>query len=279
MEDLRIKTLKYANISRRSFLKGALAVGGALALAGCGETVTNTVTVTEKNTVTVTDKKTVTVTDVKTVTVTEQVPTVPTEQEWKNSMKPDPVKAITASKDQLISRPATIIPRYMDCVGCNKCMIACSMYHYNEPDMYKSNIQVYGVHYKGGLVDIPILCMKCKDAPCMAACPEKVGAISRDEVTGALKIDHEKCTLCELCIEACNADRTGCLKLSKEGDMVVGMCDHCGGTPECVLACPDNVLEIVGSNASADRLPQVGVAFALKPEELAKRVGMMIYGF
>ena len=264
MEDLKIKTLKYANISRRSFLKGALAVGGALMLGGCGETPsTNDTTVA---------------TSAATTTVTESAPSVPTETEWKNSMEPNPIKSITASQDKLMSKPSAIIPRYTDCVGCNKCMIACSMFHFGEPDMYKSNIQVYGIQYKGGMVDIPILCMKCSDAPCKSVCPEKVQAISVDEVTGALHIDNDKCTLCGLCIEACAEQRTGCLRIAKDGMSVVGMCDHCDGNPECVLACPDNVLEIVGSNASADRLPQGTTKFALKADELAKRVGMILYG-
>jgi len=251
-------SIKYASISRRSFLKGALAVGGALALAGCQpETVTNTVTVTDTKTVTVTDTKTVVNTVVNTVTntVTVTEPTVPTPDQ--------PVQ-------NMITSPKTIIPQYTKCEGCNLCSIACSFKHGGFSDLQYANIQVYGIDIKGGMVDIPILCMHCNDAPCMAACPPKVNAISVDEVTGALKIDHDKCTLCELCIEACDADRTGTLRLSREGDKVLGMCDLCDGNPECVQICPVDILYI--ENKSVD-----GKWWARKPWEVAEDVWKVLY--
>lgn len=253
-------SIKYANISRRSFLKGALAVGGALALAGCQpETVTNTVTVTDTKTVTVTDTKTVVNTVVNTVTntvtVTESAPIAPTPDQ--------PVQ-------NMITSPSTIIPQYTICEGCNLCMIACSFKHGGNADLQYANIQVYGIDIKGGMVDIPVLCMHCNDTPCLAACPPKVNAISVDEVTGALKIDHDKCTLCELCIEACNKDRTGTLRLSREGDKVLGLCDLCDGNPECVQICPGNVLRI-----QPKTLP--GEHWAQKPWEIAEDVWKVLY--
>ena len=83
LETVQNKALPFANMSRRSFLKGALVAGGALALAGCGETTVKTVTVTEK------------------VTVTVPADTVPTET--KN----------------MVTSPMFIMPQYQDCVGCN----------------------------------------------------------------------------------------------------------------------------------------------------------------
>lgn len=202
----------YANFSRRTFLKGALAVGGALALAGCGEAQT--------------EVRTVTVTETKTVTVAEP-PTVPGASEIVN----------------LVTKPSVIIPQYTRCEGCNLCMIACSFKHGGNGDMQYSNIQVYGIDIKGGMVDIPILCVKCKDTPCLASCPPKVAAISVDEVTGAVKLDQEKCTVCGNCVEACN-ERTGCLRFSRDEDAILGSCDMCGGNPECVQICPGDVLQI-----------------------------------
>jgi len=252
LETVQNKALPFANMSRRSFLKGALVAGGALALAGCGETTVKTVTVTEK----------------VTVTVTEDAPSAPTKT--KN----------------MVTSPMFIMPQYQDCVGCNICVSYCALTHYGELDTYKSNIQVYGIDIKGGMVDIPVLCMKCSDAPCMASCPDKVSAISKDEVTGALLIDHDKCTGCGLCIEACattvwdptgngwgdRTGRTGCLRAHDELG-VVGMCDMCSGNPECVTACPENCLRLSAHNSGVP-----GQYWALNEKELAQQVWNLLYG-
>jgi len=246
----------YSKISRRSFLKGALAVGGALALSGCGETVTNTVTVTDTKTVTVTDTKTVVNTVTNTVTVTESAPVVP---------------ETPAEVQPMVVAPAYIIPQYTRCVGCNLCMQACSFEHCGDLKMGASNIQVYGIDIKGGMVDIPVLCMHCPDAPCMAACPPKVNAIYKDELTGAMKINHDLCTLCELCVEACAEQKTGCLRIDEADQKVVGMCDLCEGNPQCVQICPEDCLMLIMNSTAAH------ARYAQKPEEIAKQVWNLLY--
>ena len=242
----KIDFLKYAQISRRSFLKGAIAVGSALALAGCQQNEPTEQQTTAANT------------SAATSTVAESAPTVPENEADVPTM-------INASF-------AYILPEYVQCVGCNKCMLACSFYHCGDVDMSQSNIQVYAINIKGGMVDIPILCMKCSDAPCQSVCPDKVAAISRDEKTGAMKIDHDKCTLCGLCIDACSEQRTGCLHLNKDEDKVVGMCDHCDGNPACVTACPEDILQIItGGSAHENRV------MAQKPDVIALQVWSLLY--
>ena len=247
MTDLKTRVLEasqnnklvFAQFSRRSFLKGALAVGGVLALAGCtqDETVDNTTT-TAANTATATT-----------------APSAPEQSEIQ----------------PVITTPSYIIPEYTHCVGCYECMVACSFKHGFGADIEKSNIKVHSFDIKGGMVDIPILCMKCNDTPCMAVCPDKVAAISVDEVTGAVKIDHEKCTLCGLCIDACAEDRTGCLSIDEEAQILVGMCDLCDGNPECVIACPETDCLLISAKTID------GKDFALKPDVLAWRVAQLLY--
>ena len=248
---LLLDAAKYMQINRRAFLKGAMAVGGALALAGCTtekETVTNTVTVTEN--------KTVTVTETQTVTVTE-APTVPTAEEATN----------------LVVQPSTIMPVHENCSGCKLCMFECSLYHYGKPILHNSNIQVYCHDLHRGTVDIAILCQHCNDAPCLASCPDKVQAISKHEVSGAIIIDHDKCTLCGLCIEACNADRTGCLRMDLNEEKVVGACDFCDLNPSCVQACPEDALRLTPKPDTTD-----GRWWAFKSDVIAEQVYNTIFG-
>lgn len=252
---------KYAQINRRVFLKGALAVGGALALTGCGEKgneVIKTVTVVEPKTVTVTDTKTktVTVTDTKTVTVSEST-NVPTSAEAPN----------------MVTQAAHIMPVHEHCSGCKLCMFECSIYHYGTPILRNSNIQVYCHDLHRGTVDIAILCQHCNDSPCMAACPTKVAAISLHPVSGAIVIDHDKCTLCGNCIEACEADRTGCLHLDLVGEKVVGNCDFCDLNPSCVKYCPEDALRLAPKGAASD-----GKWWAHNSYVLAEQVYRTVFG-
>ena len=243
---------KYMQINRRTFLKGALAVGGALALSGCGETETiiNTVTVTETKTNTVTETVT------NTVTVTESAPSVP---------------ATSGEVTNMVTAASAIYPRYERCSGCKICEFECAIYHFGEPRIADSNIKVYCYDILRGTVDIPILCMHCNDTPCMAACPDKVQAISVDEVSGAIIIDNSKCTLCGLCIEACNADRTGCLRIASDESGVVGACDFCGYNPSCVKNCPEDTLDL--GVKSGD-----GKWWAVKAEYIAPKIYNQVFG-
>ena len=278
--------LKYMNISRRAFLKGAVAVGGALALAGCGNGSE------DKTTATTT---TATAADTSAPTVG---PKPPDKVSYPSNM---PTKSTTGNY---------IIPDYAKCVGCKKCMVACSYHHYGEPDLFKSNIRVDMAYIEGGRADMPFLCMKCggftapraatetaaateaiygtrrgsdannnpvyeDDIPCHAACPPGANAIYKDPDCGwAMRIDPDKCTACGNCVTACKEKGVGILRLSKDMLHVYGMCDHCGdGYPRCVLACPEDCLMV---KATAANMPNQ--IYIVKPEKLAKQVIGMVFG-
>ena len=152
MLDLKTKSMSdrlgmYKEISRRSFLKAALAAGAALTLAGCADTQV------EGDPTSVSQSSTVT----ESGTLSE--PTV--------IQDPNAVPA-------MLTGPSYILPDYTRCVGCNKCMIACSLEHFGVDDANLSNIQVYAMNFNGAYVDIPVLCMKCRDNPCISVCPEKL---------------------------------------------------------------------------------------------------------
>jgi len=70
----------------------------------------------------------------------------------------------------------------------------------------------------------------------MEACPQ--GAFSRDERTGVVSLDPEKCTGCEACIPVCPVRG---LALDRARRVVL-KCDLCAGDPECVKWCPNEAL-------------------------------------
>lgn len=105
----------------------------------------------------------------------------------------------------------------------------------------------------------------------MAACPDKVQAISLDPVSGCIRIDHEKCTLCEKCIDACKEHRTGCLRLEDTGENVIGACDYCDGNLSCIKYCPEETLVLMSKKID-------GRWFADKSEVIAERVYAQIFG-
>ena len=87
-------------------------------------------------------------------------------------------------------------------------------------------------------VSFAIQCRHCEDAPCVTACLS--GAMQKDEKTGQVTHNKEKCMGCWTCIMVCPY---GAIKMDKEGH-VVAKCDLCQGfdEPACVANCPNEAL-------------------------------------
>jgi Fe-S-cluster-containing hydrogenase component 2 len=175
--------------------------------------------------------------------------------------KPGPASA------KPIKVPSYIAVDYAKCTGCRNCEVECALHHDKKLDLTRSRIKTY---YFNPPVDVPSLCAKCGDAPCIKACPEKVAALSKDKTTGAVLVDEKKCIACWACIESCAKDRTGVIRKSKDEKVIVGICDLCGGDPSCVKACPEGALSIVP-------VYQDGKYFAAKPADIARAVAKNLY--
>ena len=119
-----------------------------------------------------------------------------------------------------------------NCVGCRACEYACSMYHEKEVRPAKARIHV--LKYKG-IVDVPIICWHCDDAPCIKACPTKPRAIRKNPKTNGIRLRKDIClgSECHKCVEACPAEF---IRVDPDDGQVL-MCDLCDGDPECVKAC------------------------------------------
>ena len=123
------------------------------------------------------------------------------------------------------------------CIGCRTCELACSFKHAPEPGgLGKSRISVRIV---GTNRYMPLTCLQCDEAACVRACP--VYALQRNERTGAVDVDRDKCIGCRLCTIVCpfghiTMDDVG------DGDRSV-KCDLCQGSPACAAFCPSKTLE------------------------------------
>ena len=124
-----------------------------------------------------------------------------------------------------MEKTLVIIPE--KCTGCRTCEVVCS---FNKEGEFIPVLARVRVLEKEGL-SFPMMCQRCEDAACMAACP--VEAISRHEVTGAIIVNDELCIKCEACVGACPY---GSIVYQSAKDLIA-VCNLCGGEPECAKYC------------------------------------------
>ena len=77
------------------------------------------------------------------------------------------------------------------CTGCRSCELACAFRHGKNQKPAKSRI--YPIAHAPDKY-VPVTCLQCDEAACMKSC--LFDAISRNEETGAMDIDHERCVKC-----------------------------------------------------------------------------------
>ncbi len=125
---------------------------------------------------------------------------------------------------------------YEKCTGCQLCGLICSLYHETFISPFKSRIDhIEFPDKEKGFIFVPVTCQQCEEPTCMPSCPRD--AYYRDEKTGAVLINYEKCMHCRICVFTCPF-----------GGVLVGLdgrvfkCDLCGGDPECVKICPTEAI-------------------------------------
>lgn len=154
------------------------------------------------------------------------------------------------------------------CIGCHTCSVACR-FENNLP----SNVWWNRVLSEGGehldipegsfpsvsLAYTPVACQHCENPACVKVCP--VGATYRDEETGVVRQDYDKCIGCRMCMSACpytgvrsfnweepsyHVDVTfGDADVPKHQKHVVEKCTMCwhriakGDEPNCIKTCPE----------------------------------------
>ncbi len=132
------------------------------------------------------------------------------------------------------------------CVGCGACVVACQ----DQNDLFPEQglpafRRVYQAESEGPSGPIirylSLGCRHCEDSPCLTGCP--TGAIYRDEPTGAVLVDRDRCIGCHSCALACPF---GVPRYDAED--LMRKCDLCserlkaGLKQACVKACPFGAL-------------------------------------
>lgn len=115
------------------------------------------------------------------------------------------------------------------CTGCCACEVACVARHEGVFGRAAARIRVVKREPIG--LDHPNVCRLCIHPPCVKACP--VGALGKDEGTGAVILAEETCIGCGACVEACPF---GAADLHPQTGLAL-ICDLCGGDPACVKRC------------------------------------------
>jgi len=139
--------------------------------------------------------------------------------------------------------PASLTLEFARCTACMACELACSFYKEGFFAPAFSRIKVVQVYELG--VNVPIVCVNCREAPCIPSCPSE--AIVRDGPLGTVRIVAELCSACGECVEACPY---GAVHIPA-GREVALMCDLCGGQPACVPACLYGALSCAGQADAA----------------------------
>ena len=125
------------------------------------------------------------------------------------------------------------------CTGCHSCEMICSLTHDGECNLDLSRIGIIKGNGGGTNENIPVVCQQCGDPICADVCV--MGAISRNESTGALVVDESLCMGCKTCVIVCPLG--GVLYHYKKECSV--KCDLCNGEPECVKSCLYGAIEFV----------------------------------
>jgi carbon-monoxide dehydrogenase iron sulfur subunit len=138
------------------------------------------------------------------------------------------------------------------CLGCKSCELACAVAHSESQSLIgalfeavppRRRIDVIAV----GQGSVPVKCCHCEKARCLAVCP--TGALYRDEASGAVLHNSERCIGCGFCAFACPFGVITRLPGSK----IAAKCDLCldRQLPACVEACPTRALRYLTPEEAA----------------------------
>lgn len=139
------------------------------------------------------------------------------------------------------------------CTGCRTCELVCSFMKNDNFNPKDAAISVLAFDEVG--LQVPMTCLQCDEPHCVAVCT--VNALTKDEETGVVHYDGEKCIGCKMCVSACPFGNITYSARIKE----IVKCDECGGDPQCVKLCVSGALEYKDLDSSLERRRNIANQF------------------
>jgi Fe-S-cluster-containing hydrogenase component 2 len=151
-----------------------------------------------------------------------------------------------------------VAANYEKCTGCGVCELVCALEREKVFDPRRSRIKVLRLHQ---LINMPVTCRFCEDAPCVRACLRE--ALTQSKEKGIIIVNDKRCDCCGWCIEACPY---GAIMVHLEKRTVIA-CDLCDGQPQpqCMEWCPERALDLV-TRKEFDEKVRKATASKLIPE-------------
>jgi Fe-S-cluster-containing dehydrogenase component len=131
------------------------------------------------------------------------------------------------------------------CTACDACCLACTIENELPAGTSWRRVETFNPrgHPAAPRFHLSMACYHCDQPACRDACPAL--AYHKDETTGAVLLEAEKCIGCRYCTWACPYDAP----LYDERAGVVTKCTFChprlseGGEPVCAALCPTGALD------------------------------------
>ena len=135
------------------------------------------------------------------------------------------------------------------CIGCYACRVACQRQNNLLPteDFIRYEEHEVGTYPNVRVETVPLQCMHCEDAPCVAVCPTGAAYIGADGIVGyQVRVRNEetgavdKCRFCTVSAETTGTKMCSCVEACLTGARMFGDLDD-----------PDSDIskEIVATNA------------------------------
>lgn len=96
------------------------------------------------------------------------------------------------------------------CIGCHTCAVVCRIENNLPQDTWWNRILTdggessdipAGIFPNTSLMFLPVACQHCGNPACVKVCP--VGATYKEEESGIVRQDYDKCIGCRMCMAAC----------------------------------------------------------------------------